>query len=233
MEWNIKIRTIALLTCIVAITAIESIFLILILSLFVTIWLCHSKFLTGPDLTRKILKFSPILLFVFLTFVLSNGLPISADIVNFASLIICRIFLSFLIIQLIISGKTVLEFIDILSQIGVSYKIVSILYLTNRYIYVFKNDFESQKYALKSKGFIFGSGIKSVKNVGYVIGGLFIKANDKSHAIHNAMKSRGFSKYQSSLRLANINKINILDIARTAVLISLMITIVLIDKKLL
>lgn len=213
-QWNQRLRFFAVLLFIILVGLIKSLLIIWGLILTLMIYIFCIEYIDIKFFLKRLIKFSVLLLFIFLTLILGNGFNISNSSFIFAFLIISRVILSFCSIQILIAGKSTLEYIDSLVELGIPHKLVSVIYLNNRYIYLFKQHLSKQQDALRSKGFYFGRGLKSAKNMGYVIGSLFIKASDRSNIIYDAMKSRGFRDNYYNLRLIKKEKINKIDIIK-------------------
>ena len=69
----------------------------------------------------------------------------------------------------------------------------SMLFLVNRYIHLLTGEFRVQTMALKSRMFVPKAHPSVLKNIGYVIGGMFIRNYDRSEHVYMAMRSRCFS----------------------------------------
>ena len=79
-----------------------------------------------------------------------------------------------------------------LNRLHVPGKIVQLLVLTYRYIFVFEDEYQRLLRAAKVRGFRPGTNIHSYKTYAYLIGMLLVRAWARAERVHQAMRCRGF-----------------------------------------
>ena len=79
-----------------------------------------------------------------------------------------------------------------LHRLGVPDKIVHLLLMTYRYIFVIEQEYKRLLRAAKIRGFQPGTNINTYRTYSYVIGMLFVRAAARAERVHQAMLCRGF-----------------------------------------
>ena len=72
-------------------------------------------------------------------------------------------------------------------------KLVHLMLMTYRYIFVFEQEYARLWTAAKIRGFQSGTNIHSYKTYAYLIGMLFVRASARAERVHQAMLCRGFN----------------------------------------
>ena len=72
-------------------------------------------------------------------------------------------------------------------------KLVYLLILTYRYIFVIEAEFKKIQRAVKIRGFTPATSIHCYRTYAYIIGMLFVRASARAEQVHRAMRCRGFS----------------------------------------
>ena len=80
-----------------------------------------------------------------------------------------------------------------LAQLGVSRKLVALLLLTVRYVSVFEGEYARLRRAMQARGFVLRSSRHTWRSLGWLVGMLLVRSNDRAHRVLQAMKCRGFS----------------------------------------
>jgi len=85
-----------------------------------------------------------------------------------------------------------------LSRLKIPEKLVFLLMITYRYIFVIQQEYEKIIRSIKIRGFKPKTTLHTYKTFAYVIGMLLIKASERADRVYNAMRCRGFKgKYYS------------------------------------
>lgn len=79
-----------------------------------------------------------------------------------------------------------------LGRLGVPAKLVFLLLITYRYIFVVEQEYSRIYRAARIRGFKPGTNMHSYRTWAYMIGMLFVRASLRADRVHNAMKCRGF-----------------------------------------
>ncbi|MBC2716423.1 MAG: cobalt ECF transporter T component CbiQ [Desulfobacteraceae bacterium] len=85
-----------------------------------------------------------------------------------------------------------------LSRLRIPEKLVFLLMITYRYIFVIQQEYQKIIRSIKIRGFKPKTTLHSYKTFAYVIGMLLIRASERADRVYNAMRCRGFKgKYYS------------------------------------
>lgn len=88
-----------------------------------------------------------------------------------------------------------------LNRLRAPEKLVHLLLLTYRYIFVLEGEYERLLRAARVRGFRPGTNLHTYRTYAYLIGMLFLRAADRAQRVHRAMRCRGFQgKFHSLYR---------------------------------
>ena len=87
-----------------------------------------------------------------------------------------------------------------LNRLKVPDKLVLLLLLTFRYIFVLEQEYLRLRRAVKIRGFKPGTNLHAYRTYAYVIGMLFVRASARAERVHQAMLCRGFQGKFNSLK---------------------------------
>ena len=87
-----------------------------------------------------------------------------------------------------------------LNRLKVPDKLVLLLLLTFRYIFVLELEYRRLRRAIQIRGFKPGTNLHAYRTYAYVIGMLFVRASARAERVHQAMLCRGFQGKFHSLR---------------------------------
>ena len=93
-----------------------------------------------------------------------------------------------------------------LHRIGVPEKIVQLLLMTYRYVFVIEQEYQRLIRAAKIRGFRPGTNANTYRTYSYVIGMLFVRAAARAERVHQAMLCRGFSGKFYSLQEFRVDR---------------------------
>jgi cobalt/nickel transport system permease protein len=79
-----------------------------------------------------------------------------------------------------------------LHRLRVSEKIIHLLLMTYRYIFVIEQEYQRLMRAAKIRGFKPGTNVNTYRTFSYVIGMLFVRSAARAERVHQAMLCRGF-----------------------------------------
>ncbi len=80
-----------------------------------------------------------------------------------------------------------------LERLRVSSKLVHLLLMTYRYIFVIEAEYQRLVRAAKIRGFRADTSLHTYKTVAYFLGMLFVRAASRAERVHHAMRCRGFN----------------------------------------
>lgn len=97
-----------------------------------------------------------------------------------------------LIFIALISTMTIATLGHALGRLYVPGKLVQLLLMTYRYIFVIEQEYQRLTTAIKIRGFRSGTNLHSYRTYAYLIGMLFVRASVRAKQVQNAMACRGF-----------------------------------------
>jgi cobalt/nickel transport system permease protein len=109
-------------------------------------------------------------------------------------------------------------------RLRVPEKIVYLLMLTYRYIFVIEEEYLRLTRAAKIRGFQPGTNLNTYRTFSYVIGMLFVRAAARAERVHQAMRCRGFKGKFYSLQEFQTNVTSwVFAIMMTAIIVGLVV----------
>jgi len=87
-----------------------------------------------------------------------------------------------------------------LGCLGLPDKLVYLLLITYRYVFVMEQEYQRLTRAMKIRGFQPGTNLHSYQSYAYLVGMLFVHASARADRVSKAMKCRGFTGRFHSLR---------------------------------
>jgi len=111
-----------------------------------------------------------------------------------------------------------------LHRLRVPEKIVQLLLMTYRYIFVIEQEYQRLIRAAKMRGFRPGTNINTYRTFAYVIGMVFVRSASRAERVHQAMRCRGFKGKFYSLQEFQITTASLaFAIMLTAIIVGLII----------
>jgi cobalt/nickel transport system permease protein len=98
----------------------------------------------------------------------------------------------FLALIALVSTSSVATLGHALGHIKVPEKLVQLLLLTYRYIFVIEQEYRRLTRAVKVRCFRPNTGLHTYKTYAYMVGMLFVRAGARAERVHQAMRCRGF-----------------------------------------
>jgi cobalt/nickel transport system permease protein len=87
-----------------------------------------------------------------------------------------------------------------LRRLGLPAKLVHLLLLAYRYIFVIEQEYQRLYRAARMRNFRPGSNLHTYRTYAYLVGMLFVRASERARRVHLAMKCRGFNGQFHCLR---------------------------------
>ena len=111
-----------------------------------------------------------------------------------------------------------------LHRLRVPEKIVHLLLMTYRYIFVIEQEYLRLMRAAKIRGFRPGTNVNTYRTFAYIIGMLFVRSADRAEKVHQAMLCRGFKGKFYSLQEFQSGRANwLFSIIMTVLIIGLIV----------
>lgn len=211
--WEIRTRILAAIIWLVGILFCEKIYSPWILTGILLIFMAADQEISLKKTGHQLRHITPFLVLMLVTLSISEGIPPRQTALFFAFLLCSRVITAVLIILAMAGGKEAEEFIISLSVLPIPQTYLSLLLLTNRYVHLLIREFHQQMMAMKSRMFVPKANPAVLKNIGYVVGGMFIRSYDRSEQVYAAMKSRC---YAGVIPFEDPQKTGIRDIIKTA-----------------
>ena len=98
-----------------------------------------------------------------------------------------------LLLMALLATMTIATLGHALNRMGLPDKLVHLLLITYRYIFVIEQEYQRLIRAMRIRGFRPGTNLHSYKSYAYLIGMLFVRSSTRGERVYQAMKCRGFS----------------------------------------
>jgi cobalt/nickel transport system permease protein len=105
-----------------------------------------------------------------------------------------------LTLMALISTMTLDTLGNALSRLGVPDKMVYLMLITYRYLFLLEQEYQRLIRAMKIRNFRPGTNLHTYRTYAYLVGMLFVRASERARRVHWAMVCRGFSGKFTSLR---------------------------------
>jgi len=115
-----------------------------------------------------------------------------------------------LVFTALIATMTIASLGNGLHRIYVPDKMVFLLLMTYRYIFVIEEEYKRLLRAAKFRGFKPGTNVHSYKTYAYLAGMLFVRASLRAQRVHQAMLCRGFNQKFHTLDDYPANRLNLI-----------------------
>lgn len=190
--WEPRSKTIAAIIFVIGVVSLNSLNLLLV-NFFFILLVALSMGLPFSFLLTRMLWGIPFIVLMAVTLVFGNGLPIELDRLTFAALITLKALTSILIMIILLGTQPIQRYFDGIAHMKLPSVIISVLFLSYRYVYLFRDQLVNTQRALAARIFQPGVKRKSLAVYGEMAGGLFLKALDRSEKVSQAMAARGFN----------------------------------------
>ena len=226
ISWELRCRYAVTLTWIVGVTFMEH------LPTIAATGFLAIAFLTGCGISpkrvfRRLLYAFPFLAISFVTLAFSDGWPITREATQFALLLVARITACVVVIHLV-AFDDIREHLNCFCALKCPDVLASTLFLTQRYLYVIGRQLGATRNALASRLFTPDFRAKSMNVYGQMVGGMTVRAIDRSEQVRKAMESRGF---QGKIPTAKPVPMRKNDLLKSVAAIMVLIIILIADKR--
>lgn len=191
--WEIRTKLTAALVWLVGLLLLRRIASVWILFAIAMLLICADGGISTKKAFRQLLHVLPFVLLMLITLSLSGGIPLKHDAVAFALLLCSRVMAAAAVVMALVGGRESDDFIRSLAVLPLPPVYLSLLFLVNRYVHLLIGEFRQQTMALRSRMFVPKAGFSALRNIGYVVGGMFIRGYDRSEHVYDAMKARCYA----------------------------------------
>lgn len=112
-----------------------------------------------------------------------------------------------------------------LSRLGLPDKMIHLILITYRYIFVLEQEYQRLVRAMKIRNFRPKTNLHSYRTYAYLVGMLFVRASERARRVHNAMVCRGFCGRFISLRRYPPNPYNLVFSLGTVLSLAVIVTL--------
>jgi cobalt/nickel transport system permease protein len=154
----------------------------------------------------------PFLIFLSVPVLLGGGWPPAAARVELVLLLVLKAVCTVFLLIIIIFTQPIQAIFNGIGHMKLPDKLVSVLFLSWRYVFLFWDKLSQTYRALSARLFQGGLNTRSYKTYGEIIGGLFVKSIDSSERVYKAMLSRG---YTGKNVVAASEKVTCLDLVKS------------------
>ncbi len=179
------------------------------------------------EILRRTSILFPFIIFMGLPILLAGGLPIEAERKTLVALLALKSLSSLYLMFIMFFTQPMEEFLGAMAHLRVPDPIMSIVFLTWRYVFVLGEKFKTMFKALSSRLFEVKFSRYTFNVTGQVMGGMLIKSLDTSDIVYNAMVSRGFD---GSIPVTRPRDMDLVDILKSLVIILPIVVILIIER---
>jgi len=229
--WDTRLKIISLLIFVFGVVSLSSIYTVLA-SLFLSIISVISARIRLSFLLQRIKGVLPFLVFIYLGLILGRGLEHFYDSLYLGGLVSLKALTSITATLLVLKTQSLEEVFKGLSHLRLPPILVSVLFLSYRYVFMFVEILRDTRRALASRGFSNIFCRQTLKVYGEITGALFVKALDRSEIVLQAMEARGFDG-RACLPLPINSTLQVRDLLKTFAVILVMAVLLWIDRSVL
>jgi len=203
--WEVRTRLAAACIWLVGLLFLQELYSPWLLTLILFLLMQFDTGISVKKVGHQLLHVLPFLVLMGVTLSISEGLPPTAGALKFAGLLCSRVVTAVLVVLALVGGKSAEDFIRSLAILPIPPTYLSLLFLTNRYVNLLSREFKQQSLALRSRMFTPKANPTVLKNIGYVVGGMFVRGYDRSEQVYAAMRARcytGVVPYEEAQRPA-------------------------------
>lgn len=189
--WEPRIKLVTCFFMVLGTISLKTPLLLLGYSCFLLMLILSTGKAAGNFL-RKVRLPLPFLLCMTLPLLLGGGLPPNQERIRLASLLVLKGVNALLLMVMLFFSQPAPALFNGLGHMGLPEPLVTILFLSWRYVFLFWDKLKEVHRALKSRLFQPSFRLTSYRVYGQILGGMLIKSVDGSERIYRAMVSRGF-----------------------------------------
>lgn len=171
------------------------------------------------ELIKKTSILLPFIIFMSIPILFGQGFPIDPARKKLVILLAFKSLTSLYIMFIMFFTQPMYELLGALSHLGIPDKVMSIIFLSWRYVFVLGNKLKDMFKALNSRHFEPRFNKTTFNTMGQIVGGMLIKSLDTSDYVYNAMVSRGF---EDKIPVSKPRNIKIMDIVKSLIFIMIL-----------
>lgn len=225
-EWEPRTKLIAAILFLIGVVSLVTVPALLIS--FTSIYIAAlSMGLSNAYMMKRLALILPFLLFMSLPLLFGGGWPIATERIELVLLISFKALTSILIMLIMLRTQSEEELFSALAHLPIPDKLLTIFYLSYRYVFILLLEIKQTFTAITSRLFQERLSIKGIKTYGHIIAGLIIKAIDLSENVHKALSSRCF---QGKLIFGGAKAIYVSDMIKAVLPIILILLLLIMER---
>ncbi len=111
---------------------------------------------------------------------------------KYGTIIALRATSAAILVFVVVSTTRFADIMKALYELKVPNLLIQMLMFSHRYIFVLREEAQKMLIAMRSRGFDIGTNLYSLRNLGRVIGMLFIRSYERADRVYHAMRARGY-----------------------------------------
>ncbi len=225
-RWEPRTKTIAMVGSVFLISALNQVSLVIIafLTLFIMV---NIMGLRGVELVKKTSRLLPFIILMSIPIILGGGLDIDKERVNTALLLGFKGLSSLYLMFLLFYSQPLVDLLAALSYMKIPDTLMSVLFLTWRYVFILGEKLRRMYKALSARLFKPSLDRITFNTMGQIMGGTIIKSLDTSDTVYKAMQARGFT---GKIPVSRPREIKVRDLLKTLGLIGFFIALIFIER---
>ena len=226
-HWEPRTKTVAAILFVISVVSLHS--LPLLLTVYILVLLASlSAGLPLRTLVCRMMWAVPFLFLMAAPIALGGGFPLDPQRVTFAGLILFKALTSIAVMSVLLGTQSVQSYFNGLAHMRLPAVMVSVLFLADRYVFLFREQVANTQRALAARIFQPRLTKRSLAVYGEMAGGLLLKAVDRSESVYRAMAARGFAGKLHTGRPQPITK---QDIVKCSLVLTLALLFIIVDWR--
>jgi len=227
--WDVRLKLIALAIFVFGVIALQSIYsLLLALALvFSTAVIINMRM---SFLFNRLKGAAPFLVFIYAGLLLGRGGEHFYDSLQLGGVVSLKALTSIMATLLLLGTQSVEQILKGLSDLRLPPVLITVLFLSYRYLFMFRDIIEDTQRAVASRGFHNVFSMRTLKVYGEICGALFVKALDRSEIVLQSMEARGFEGTKR-LRATSESEIKGKDFLNAAAVLMMVILLLWLDRS--
>lgn len=201
--------------------------LTLIICLLVICGIVMKSGMSWKNLLRKLAVPAPFLAMMIIPILFGNGWVPSSTHILFASSLLLKAVISLLIMIIVVYSQPIERLFSGIAQLKIPPAIVTILFISYRYIHLFALEWKKTMQALQARAFELKFRVATFRIIGQLLGGLIIQAFDLSDDVQKTLNARSF---QGSMYFDEAGKLTTFDLVLTIIAWIFILTLFIIER---
>lgn len=226
LDWEERFLLASAFLYILGVVALNTV-LIVSFALFCALMYSYFAGISMKHLFARLMVISPFLLLMTAPLLFGGGLPLDVERIEMTLLILLKALTSISIMVILTTHTTFETYLAALSQMGAPKDLISILFLTYRFIFLFYYDLVSMQRVLGARLLPKRLSKRMLITYGQIAGSFFFKALGGAEDVYRAMKSRSFKGYIPVGRLRPLKRA---DKSKSLVVLLLVVLFMMVER---